>query len=132
MGRRRLVVVVGVLALVAAGAWWLSVDRLTTDEQRLLGVWHSRLPLPPVMTLTLTADHRCEVSSYPNVASGRWWVRDATVFLDMEPSPARRSVRPLLDRVGVMVVPVLSLRAADFDLDGTNGHRAHWTRAPAD
>jgi hypothetical protein len=96
MARRRLIKFVGVLELVTAGAaWWLSIDRLSAEEQRLLGTWYLREP--PGMRLAggvvvhdYGPDRTCRVhlidrrtgtvavrrDGRPDETLGRWQVRD--------------------------------------------------------
>ena len=40
MTRRRLILAACVAAVALGAAWWLCSDRLTPEEQRLVGTWH--------------------------------------------------------------------------------------------
>jgi hypothetical protein len=132
MTRRRLnlAACVAVVALVVAW-WWLLSSPLTAEEQRFVGAWRLRQN-ESFLTLTFTADHRCSRSvHYPlgtDVIPGRWWVRGETIFIDLEQSAVRRTLRPLLGRLGIPVVPVGSTDTTIFDFDGTNRRRSAWTR----
>jgi hypothetical protein len=131
MNRRRATLIIVALAAALGTAWWLFIDRLTPYEQRMVGTWRLR-QRPIFLSLTLSNDHRCSrTARYPSgvsVTSGRWWVRGDQVFLDLEPSFVRRTLRPLLDRLGVSVLPVGSADTSDFDVDATNERASVWTR----
>jgi hypothetical protein len=52
--------------------------------------------------------------------------------MDYEPSSGRRSLRPVLARVGITVQPVGSLGVADFDFGGDATDRARYVRVASD
>ena len=126
---RRLIGAVAALVVVSAAAVWLWTDRLTADEVRFVGMWRLGPPVNGlVVTLKLDRRHRC-THEFMHTESGRWWVRDGRIFMDFEPSPVRRSLRPLFERVGIAVRPVGSLSVADFDFGEDATDRAAVTSA---
>jgi hypothetical protein len=100
MKRRRLVVVVGAVALIAVGAWLRAPGQLSAEEERLVGLWRTGEATSLYQTLTFTTDRRClwSFQSPPGAApaSGRCWVRRGTIFVDLETRPIKRTLRSLL------------------------------------
>jgi hypothetical protein len=47
MTRRRLILATCFVIVAVATAWWVFSDRLTVDEQRLVGTWHLRINPSP-------------------------------------------------------------------------------------
>jgi hypothetical protein len=133
---RRPVILVAFTALVGGLAWMSSSSYLTPEERALVRTWRFGLRRPAFITLTFAADHRCErAARYPwgtDITPGRWWARDGRVFLDLEPNPIKRGLRPVLVRLGLSVTPVGSTAATDFDATGGPDRPVRWTPAPAD
>ncbi len=143
MGRRQLVVAVGTVALVAAGGWWLSLDRLSAEERRLVGTWQQSDPRTGEwwVRMVLAPDRRVWLCSpdEPDVlhlAQPGWAVRGGSFSGNDEPNPVRRVLRPLARRLGLAAYPdrAWPVTVTDNELifvlaDGT---REVWTRAPAD
>jgi hypothetical protein len=135
MIRRRLMLAAGAAFLLGTG-WWLSFNRLTPDEQRLVGTWRLGPRRPAFITLTLAADHRCERAARytwgTDTTPGRWWAQDGRIFIDLEPNPVKRALRPVLVRIGLPVTPVGSTAATDFDPTGGPDRPVRWTPESGD
>ncbi len=147
MRRRRLVGAVGVLTLIVAGAaWWLSADRLTAEEQRLIGTWVVSGPSGVTMEV-YTADRVCRWRivngrETPDLLPYRWAVKDVCVEYDEELSALRRLLRPLAPRLGIKVgerhrIPLVSvsddtLTMHRIELPHPTDKLVVFTRAPAD
>jgi hypothetical protein len=130
MHRRRMLLAAALLIAVLSTAFWFWPAELTAEEEPYVGVW--RWKKPRFGTLTFLRDHRCVRQvpmRFPNVSSGRWWVRDGRIFLDFEPNPIWRALRPLLTRLNVPIAPVGSTTTADFDLVGDPDTIAIFVRA---
>jgi hypothetical protein len=142
MRRRRLIVVVGVVALVVIGAAWLgSGDGLSAEERLLVGVWtwvsddgqqgHQ---------MTFAADRRWagrvkRPAGWVDYDSGRWAIRDGHLTIDLEGSQLYRLLRPVAPLLHLPERPLLrrtvcveSNRLTTTQLTGTYTY----TRAPAD
>ncbi|HEY1375407.1 MAG TPA: hypothetical protein VGF55_01355 [Gemmataceae bacterium] len=144
MRRRRLAVVVGLLALVVAGAaWWLFSPALSANERALVGTWllkSSTSGAAPRM------DFRAERTgtSWVGPPQGavipldfaRWSLWGDRLTLDYEPSAVRRALRPVAGGIGVATRPVSSARLSFVTPDEIvvtgYGSRQVYTRAPAD
>jgi hypothetical protein len=136
-------VVVGAVALVAAGAWWLSPDGLTAEEQALVGTWRLAAgPAGPDLRVEFRPDRSCLFSDRAGVGgtvvkSAHWSARGDRLVVDHELSPVRRALRPVAGPLrvaaGPVFRPVLELVTADeFVVVDPSGKRVTWTRAPAD
>ncbi len=146
MRRRRVVVVVAVLALAAAGAWWLSIDRLSAEEQQLVGTWLYGVGGGRNHRMVLAADRACRISRVdgdegPGEPPLRWAARDGWLELDDDPSPLRRLLRPVAPRLGITVgqpvrMPLVAVSGGRFVLvvEALPAEDAGvvFTRAPAD
>ncbi len=128
--------------MVAGVAWWLSLDRLTADEQQLVGIWECHWPDADVLdsTITFTPDRLCRVRQrgFPEDVPRRWAVRGGELLLDYEPSDLPRALRPAAKTLGLPFVG--PIYAFPFRLTD-NGLAIIWadsdpatvyTRAPAD
>jgi hypothetical protein len=51
------------------------------------------------------------------IQSGRWWFKNGTLTLDQEPSPIRRSLRPILLRAGMSVQAIAYIQQAEITPD---------------
>jgi hypothetical protein len=140
MTRRRLVLVAALAVVALGAAWCLSVDRLTAEERRLVGMWRQPdCPVSPeVVVLFFDSDRQFYVAelrlprrsgSLPAV----WSVGDGGVVIDPEPSRLRRALRPILTRLGVAVKPA-DRAALEWVSDDEmiqvepNGDRTRWVR----
>ncbi|HEY1377825.1 MAG TPA: hypothetical protein VGF55_13585 [Gemmataceae bacterium] len=104
MTRRRLILVacVAQVALTVWAAWWLSVDRLSAEEQALVGTWevqtdtvffsywwefrpdrHTSRHVRPCVTMA----YRDPAIPDPTALEGRWHLRDGALVVDVEPGP---------------------------------------------
>jgi hypothetical protein len=106
MRRRRLIVVAAVAALVVGAAWWVSLDRLSDEEQKLVGTWrYYSSEGDDQRRVELAPDRRAlfwdPFSDTPRVS--HWSARGGIFVLDHETSPLRRAVRPVAVRLGVRV-----------------------------
>src|SRR4051812_43086359 len=111
MRKRRLIVILGVLALIAAGAawWWSSLDRLSAEERKLVGLWRYAVDGDDRQWRVEFAPDRRVLCGFPNDdlwELGRWSVRDGTIVMDREASPFLRAGRPVALRLGVSVGPI--------------------------
>src|SRR4051812_15821753 len=106
MRRRRLIAVVIGAALVAAGAWWMSLCPLSAEEERLVGVWQVERGLS-VDGSELLPDRRWRQRFAPlNVTTGGVWsARNGLLVLDYEPNRLRRALRPVAPLIGLRVAP---------------------------
>jgi hypothetical protein len=117
MHRRRLILVAALL-LLFCGLFVSWPDTLADEEQALVGTWQTREGCDG-WSLTFTANHKClrhTPRSYPTQSTGRWWVSGGQVFLDFEPNPLRRALRPLLIRLGLPVTSVGSTDKEFFEM----------------
>jgi hypothetical protein len=92
-------------------------NRPTAEERPFVGTWRLRPGSRGYATLTLSANHQCVrrvPAGDPSESTGRWWVRDGTIFLDFEPNPIRRAFRPLLEWLRLPVYAIGSTSTADF------------------
>jgi hypothetical protein len=127
MARRRLIVVTSA-ALAAFAAYWLHADRLTPEEERLVGTWHRShmgAMVGSTLAIEFNRDHHATMT-YRNqpgefTENARWQVRNGQVLVDTEPSAVRRGLRPLLDRLGIWVESLTIWDVSDFDMGGTTG-----------
>jgi hypothetical protein len=74
MTRRRLIL--AIVATVLFGiAWWQSLDRLSAEEQRLVGTWYRSVPPRAVSTRPDAADrvNRQSASVSPPAALPSLW-----------------------------------------------------------
>jgi hypothetical protein len=118
MTRRRLALAAALLLLICSPIVFRP-DSLTTEEECFVGAWRTR-DVRYVWSFTLAADHRVyfdEGAIIPLGGVGRWWVRNGMLYIDCEPDPVRRTLRPLLNRIGVSVIPVRAVDTANFDPD---------------
>src|SRR5262245_59739775 len=126
-------------------AWWLSLDRLSTEERLLVGTWTFDDKSGTGNTkMRFASDSRFAYgrprSGVPFTMvewAGRWFIRDDAVVLDGEPEAARRTVRPILRSVGLPWNGALTYRLESITADQmvlvmSDGTRETWTRAPAD
>jgi hypothetical protein len=144
MARRRLIVVAAALASVTFGAaWWLSLDRLSPAEERLVGNWWHRDADSgewSVMTLTPGRRYACARLGGPSrivPPAGRWSVRGGQLVVDLEANPVRRGLRPLAGQRGVTVAdvgafPLASVTADEMVIAHVRGPRRTWTRTSTD
>jgi hypothetical protein len=113
MNRRRLILA-ACLAVFALGvAWWLYSDRLSAEEQLMVGTWHLNMQsIAMRLALEIRADRHAHLSEFiggiggREVASGRWTVKDGAFVFDPEPSALNRVIRPIANRVGIDVRPI--------------------------
>ena len=135
MTRRRLIVAAILLVASAAGAALWSVDRLSPEEQRLVGTWTERGNRSGLY-LTLGPDRRCTFwdrdSPHPPLKVGRWWVREGSVIIDFEPPSLHRLLRPLHGLLGLPAATDRSDPIGCFDLDDTGRKDATFVRALPD
>jgi hypothetical protein len=122
LSRRRLLMTVASLVAVTCAVIWLGSDRLTAEEQPLVGTWRQHPVRRWLSETRFAPDHRFTQRFYlPDVRSfestGRWWMRDGQVFMDFEPNPIRRSLRPFLERAGFEVRLLQVCEIADFKTD---------------
>jgi hypothetical protein len=147
MKRRRLVLVIGTLAVAAAGAWWLSLDRLSEEERQLVGRWvygptyyrgTGRWEFGPDRQTFLG-----EAAPGPSGidmgygVSGRWSFRDGVIRIDTEPSAVRRALRPVAARLNIYVGRVQSFAVTEVTADQlvteySSGGSQVWTRATSE
>ncbi len=141
MPRCRPLLVVAGAAVVLGAAWWLSYDRLSAEEQLLVGRW--TYEDWQEKGLTRTAEFRpdrwcaCPTDPAPRGAPCWWSVRDGAVVFDFEPSRLRRALRPLASLLGLSVRPVLPPYRVEVAGDrmvihSPDGTPTAYTRAPAD
>jgi hypothetical protein len=127
----------GLLLSIAVGVVVSWPERLTAEEQPFVGTWRLRAARGGTLTLTFMANHRC-VRRTPAVdpieaeTSGRWWVRDERIFLDLESNPVSRAFRPLMARLGLPVYDVGSTVTDAFDLAGDGRRTAEFVRVNPD
>jgi hypothetical protein len=120
-------------------------DRLTVEEQRLVGKWRLAVPIAKIEgRFEFEADHWCEWSSRrPDEAgftcdgTARWSLHNGVMVLDNEPNFIRRVPRPLQPRIGLDAAPLQTITpevvtADEFILVGTGGYRQCWTRDRGD
>jgi hypothetical protein len=133
-----MVAVVAVVAVTGTAVWFWP-HPLTKDEEPFVGTWTMWIT-PKAGTITLLTNHRL-VARFGNgpmasLDSGAWWVRDGDVFLDYDPNPVRRTLRPVLERVGVGQSPILIFHSDEFYLGKDSPRLARWrrveTKRPAD
>jgi hypothetical protein len=129
------------LALLAAGsAWWASVDWLTAEESRMVGVWTfgDKSPDGWRATAEFRPDRRCW---YPfdwgwHRAACHWSVRGGSLVLDLERSGVRRTLRPVAGLLGLSVRPAftyaLTVDSDHMVLTDPRGVTTHFTRTAAD
>jgi hypothetical protein len=133
MGRRRLLLVVLILLGVSGVFPLLRKDLLTAEEARYVGRWE--MDHRSELALSLRPDHSCSCSIpgmvFGSDTAGRWWVRDGNVFLDFEPNPIYRGLRPLLTRLGLPVRMVLHVDTSEFGF-GPDRRTHYFTKADAD
>ncbi len=124
-------------------AWWQSRDRLSPEEQRLVGTWRYRDPNTgewSVMTLAPDRRYVCvrrNRTGTPEPPPGRWSVRDGKLVVDLEADALRRSLRSVAGPLGLSVAdvgvfPLASVSAGEMVIAHPRGPRHTWTRAPAD
>jgi hypothetical protein len=111
MTRRRLILAVCVAAVIFGVAWWLSLDRLSAEEQPLVGTWAYEDWLAP--GVTRVAEFRsdrgclCPTDASPRGSPCRWSVRGGAIVFDYEPSGLRRALRPVAPLLGLAARPEL-------------------------
>jgi hypothetical protein len=146
MTRRRLILAVCVAAVALGAAWWLFTDRLTAEEQRLVGTWKiAPSPLDGSATWVFGPDRRSYLclrgqgdreDADEIVMSGRWSKRDGVIIVDGEDNSARRVLRPVLRLLRRRVARVEQFTASvttdELVLTGVDDSRQVWTRVPAD
>jgi hypothetical protein len=151
MVRRRLVVAIGGLALLLPGAaWWVSDDRLSAEEQLLVGRWQLTPYGPSSCDWEFNPDRTCSRrftsrnGSHFNLPghdvyfalNGRWAVRDRILVVDEEVSRVRRLLRPICHFLGVKVGPETTFAVSSLAPDKVvllyKGGPEPWTRAPSD
>jgi hypothetical protein len=143
MTRRRLILIAVATVTLLGLAWWQSHDRLSPEEERLVGTWRHCNPESgewSVMILTAERQFTCVPLGSPSTRippHARWWVRDGQLVVDLETDPIRRSLRPLAGQIGVVVAdvavfPLASVTTNEMVITHARGPRRTWTRAPAD
>jgi hypothetical protein len=103
VARRRLIVVLVALALLAGWvSWHMSADRLSTEEQRLVGTWRisDYRPDRPVVVFCVAANRRYEMwldryGERTDRRCGIWYMAGGELVIDLEMSPVRRALRPV-------------------------------------
>jgi hypothetical protein len=139
MARRRIILAACVAVVALGTAWWWYADRLTPEEERLVGTWQlqhvEQVSVPP--TVSFGRDRRWAwtlrtTTGMRSTITGRWSVRDGRVYLDQEPNPIRRMFRPLLGRLKITVAPVGDYSMTAFDFDGTATYRTTFARAASE
>src|SRR5438067_2425550 len=101
--RRRLIVILGALALVAVwAAWWLFLPRLSAEEQKLVGLWRYAVGGDDRQWhVEFAPDRRARWGILGDDAweVGHWSVRDGAIVIDHEVNPIRRAIRPAALRI---------------------------------
>jgi hypothetical protein len=144
MTRRRLIVVAVALALVAiGGAWWLSLDSLSAEEQKLVGTWRLSANSPGESGVwELWPNRVCRMRFQPPAPAGgyrilgRWSGRAGQLVVDSESNPIRKRLRRVIGLFGVRTGGLSGLRPEfisddQFVFIGPDGTRQVWTRDPA-
>ncbi|HEY1380127.1 MAG TPA: hypothetical protein VGF55_25210 [Gemmataceae bacterium] len=137
MRRLRLVLVAAILALVAAGAAWLFwPDRLSAEEQRLVGAWQAGGGPNPRMVWDLFPDRRWQtrIDLGPGPGCSPWYVRGGSLVLECERSPFHRALRGAASLVGISYRPAIVYRlewtsADELQTVSPDGISEVWTRA---
>jgi hypothetical protein len=143
MKRRVYVVVVLVAAALGAFLWWRT-DRLTPDEQNIVGKWNIHGPLGGDFgTVVFSSDRSFEMRRHykntnegESVATGHWAFRNQSIYVDYEHNLIRRAVRPVASYIGVTVGSAGEITLASVDVDaivlsGYFGSEV-WTRESAE
>jgi hypothetical protein len=140
-----MVVVAGVLVLVTAAAW-LSLDSLTADENRLVGVWQCGAGVAGSGTWEFRPDRssRLQFKPPPGLTGrgydfgGRWAVHGDGILVDTRwGGLIRRQLQSVLGMFGVRTGAAIWMQV-DFASDdefvfiASDGTRQTWTRAPTD
>jgi hypothetical protein len=147
MKRRRWIVVAIGVALMLGAAWWLTLDRLSDDEDLLVGQWadltHSNWWILRGNREASGFDDRARRNwtggGLPTVyrIDYRWRCAAGRLVFDAEPVRWRRTLRPALSFLGVPVgwreVYVIESRAGDLmTVIGPDGTRETWRHVPPD
>lgn len=145
MTRRRFILAACAVVVALGATWWLSAERLTAEEQRLVGTW--RLTPDPIEghgIWTLKADHTYDLRRWSSRigqlgydASGRWNLRGGAIVLEGEPDAIRRVVQRLLSVAGLPHdapwVVTFELATADEMVNvSLDGSRQTWIRDRGD
>jgi hypothetical protein len=145
MTRRRLILAACVAVVALGAAWWGFDDRLTVEEQHLVGAWQTPTFDNGGKVRTFRPDRSFRLRLFwpggGKVVDGtRWYVRDGSRVTDFETNPFRRFVRaagPATSVLGIKADPALPLRilsvsATQIEVGHPNGVNEIWTRVPAD
>jgi hypothetical protein len=145
MTRRRFLIAACVIVVALGAAWWLLADRLTVEEQRLVGTWRADLgAVSGVAILHFDADRRSRLSTRSPSGNllvmefnGPWSVCGGKIVIEGEANSFLRAVRPLLSVLGLPHGGNLTLdleSAADDEMatSGFAGASQIWTRVRED
>jgi hypothetical protein len=138
MTRRRPILAACVAVVVLGAAWWLSADRLTADEQQIVGTWryNDAETGEAKFRIVLTADRQFYDPEFPDRAPCWWHIQNGSIVFDYEPNPIRRALRPLAPmlRLGVGRRNQLSIEVTGDRMAVTppNGTPTVWTRDRGD
>jgi hypothetical protein len=154
VNRSRVFAIMGTVALLAAvAAWWLSDERLTPEEERLVGTWQHTVTARHWLTWVFRPDRSSDITSTQisdgsgtihfeyiqgdMMLPGRWHVRAGEVIVDTEKNQFRRALRPLCELVGIYAGmkcrTKIEWRSDDEIISGgPDSPRLVWTRSPSD
>lgn len=110
MRRYRLVIAAALILLVGGIVVWFWANRLTANEQTLVGTWRCVWDRPDNATIwILDSGHRwhAKYAFAPGGAGGervgRWSIQGDRLCLAPEPSGIRRAIQPLARLVGIRI-----------------------------
>lgn len=142
MTRRRILLAACVAVAAFGAAWWLFVDRLTAEEQTLVGTWQLRedgvKTTAPIFDLK--PDRQLHVRNTPNNvnADGRWSIQGGKFCIERESNPIRRLMRPFSAKLGKYRIGpygsylLVSVSEREFTFIDENGAKYTYKRVRED
>jgi hypothetical protein len=146
MTRRRFILAAYSAAVVLGAAWWVFSNGLTAEERSLVGTWRINSASAMGDRIEFKSDRTCEWNAHTSHErngaassySACWSIQDGRLFLDYEPNPFRRSLRPLGRRIEVTSAPlqIFAIEIVTANqlilFTGTHGNRQELLRDRSD